>query len=106
MRFPRYAFAFTVAMLALSFVPDIFGIFAGVFGIVALIAYALLGLAVIHTLTRGARIRGAILATTYASLALLIWPVVITMLIGLADALFDFRARFAAWRGTPPALRP
>lgn len=106
MRFPRYAFAFTVATLALSFLPDIFGIFAGVFGIVTLIAYGVLGLAVIHTVTRGTRVRGAILTTTYASLAILIWPILIAMLIGLADSIFDFRARFAAWRGTPPALHP
>jgi hypothetical protein len=31
------------------------------------------------------------------------WPIMMLSLIGLADAAFNLRARFTAWRGQPPA---
>lgn len=102
MRFPAYAFAIAAVTLALSFVPGIVGLVAGIFATAMLIAYAVLGLAVLHGLTRGLRVRPAILITTYAVLLLQGWPILIASLLGLADAAFNLRARLAAWRGLPP----
>lgn len=102
MRFPAYAFAIAAVTLALSFVSGIVGIFAGIFASAMLVAYAALGLAVLHGLTRGLRVRPAILISTYAVLLLQGWPILIASLLGLADAAFNLRARLAAWRGLPP----
>lgn len=107
MRFPPYAFAITAAVLALSFVPGIAGIFAGIFGTVTLIAYGALGLAVLHAVTRGMKNRGFVLSTFYIALFIVVgrqgWPILVLSLIGLADAALNLRARIAAWRGQPPA---
>lgn len=102
MHFPAYAFAVVAVALAMSFLSGLPGIFAGVFATVLLIAYAVLGLAVLHAMTRGARSRPMVLGTAYTALVLLGWPVLIASLLGLADAAFDLRARVAAWRGLPP----
>lgn len=102
MRFPAYAFAIAAVTLALSFLSGIVGIFAGIFATAMLVAYAVLGLAVLHGMTRGLRIRFGILTFAYAALFLQGWPILIASLLGLADAAFDLRARLAAWRGLPP----
>jgi hypothetical protein len=114
MRFPTYALVIGAVSLALWFIPgaDIVGLIAGIFATATLFGYAVLGLAVMHTVTRGMKNRGLILGIFYAGLAMLCfrglvsfgqgWPVVIVILIGLADALFNLRARLAAWRGLPP----
>jgi hypothetical protein len=102
MRFPAYAFAIAAVTLALSFVSGIVGIFAGIFATAILVAYAVLGLAVLHGITRGMRTRSVILTFAYAALFLQGWPILIASLLGLADAAFDLRARLAAWRGLPP----
>jgi hypothetical protein len=106
MRLPRYALPLTLVAIALAFLPDITGVFARMFALVLIVAFGLVGLAVLHVITRGARIRGAILATAYGALLILGWPILIASVAGMADAVFDFRARFAAGRGTPPALHP
>jgi hypothetical protein len=107
MAFPRYAFAVAAIALAASFVPDIVGIFAGIFATVTLIAYGTLGLAVLHAVTRGMKNRSFILSSFYFALLLLSmrqgWPIMLLSLIGLADAAFNLRARLAALRGPPPA---
>jgi hypothetical protein len=106
MRFPPYAFAIAAVSLALSFVSGILGIFAGIVATAMLVAYAVLGLAVFHAVTRDMKNRGFILGVFYVGLFLLSarqgWPIMIVTLIGFADALFNLRARLAAWRGLPP----
>ena len=106
MRFPAYAFAIAAVSLALSFVSGILGMVAGIVATAMLVAYAVLGLAVFHAVTRGMKNRGFIVGVFYVGLFLLSarqgWPIMIVTLIGFADALFNLRARLAAWRGLPP----
>jgi hypothetical protein len=87
--------------VALSFVSGLIGIVAGIFAVTLLFAYAVLGLAVLHSITIGMNSRGFALAGMYALIAVFGWPIVLMVLLGLIDALFDLRGRVAARRGPP-----
>jgi len=95
----------TPALLALAlagtFLPDIAGVVSGIVAASLLIAYAILGFAVLHAITRGVGYRGFALAGAYAAVAVLGWPVLAVSLLGLADATFNIRARVAAGRAPP-----
>lgn len=91
------ALAFAAALL-----PGIVGLMASLFAATLAMAFTLLGLAVIHALTRDRKGRRLILSGTYATLVLLGWPALILMLVGLAETVFGLRIRDA--QGRPPAL--
>jgi hypothetical protein len=67
-----------------------------------LMAYSLVGFAVLHSLTLPMKSRALWLGTTYAIVVVFGWPILALVALGLADALFDFRRRFR--RGKPPPL--
>ena len=107
---------------ALSFPPAILPVFAaalvgslvlsGMAGILAtvltaalLTAFGLLGLAVLHTLTRAINGRGLVLGAVYGAIAVFGWPLLLMALLGISDSLLDLRGR-AARRGPPPPLNP
>ncbi|MBN9063765.1 MAG: hypothetical protein J0H41_15130, partial [Rhizobiales bacterium] len=96
---PKILLPIMVAALAGSFLGGFFGlalrtVFAALFA-----AYALQGLALAHALTAGASGRAAILATGYGLCVLFGgWPLVLAALAGVADALFNIRAK----RGLAP----
>jgi len=56
----------------------------------------------LHTMTRHMRGRAAVLSGVYGVVVLLIWPLVIMTLIGVAETLFGLRARTSR-RGPPAA---
>lgn len=87
------AFCFTGGLLAL---------FAKVVAGALLTAYALTGLAVLHTLTLASSNRAVWLVLSYAVTIVLMWPLLVMAALGLADALFGFRERFMRTR--PPPL--
>jgi hypothetical protein len=93
------------AAIAGSFLPDLFGILSGAFAASLLMAFAMLGLAVLHAITRGSSSRAVVLAAVYAATIVLGWPLLALSLLGLAEAAFNIRNRVARKRG-PPALRP
>jgi Predicted membrane protein (DUF2232) len=101
---PSFAPALTGAVIAGSFLPDLAGTVSGVAAASLLTAYAILGFAVLHAITRGVGNRGLALAGTYAAVVVLGWPVLAISLLGLADAAFNIRARVAHRKG-PPNLR-
>jgi hypothetical protein len=68
-----------------------------------LIAYGVLGFAVLHAITQGMGARPFILAGTYIAVLMVGWLVLALCLLGLVDAAIDLRARVARKRG-PPAL--
>jgi hypothetical protein len=92
------------AAIAGSFLPDLFGVLSGAFAASLLMAFAMLGFAVLHAITRGMRSRAIVLPTVYAATIVLGWPVVVLSLLGLAEAAFNIRHRVARKRG-PPSLR-
>jgi hypothetical protein len=87
------AFCFTGGLLALI---------AQVAASALLMAYALTGFAVLHTLTLASTSRAIWLGLTYAIMFIFFWPVLAMIVLGLADAIFGFRERFMRTR--PPPL--
>ena len=65
-----------------------------------LTAYALTGLAVLHTLTLALKGRALWLGCAYAVIAVFVWPALLMALLGLADAVFSIRRR----QQKPPPL--
>jgi hypothetical protein len=102
MQFPSYAPLLTGAAIAASFLPGIAGTAGGVLAAALLMAYALLGFAVLHHITRGMNARTLLLGGAYVSVMVLGWPALLMMLLGLADTAFNIRGRVTG-RGGPPA---
>jgi hypothetical protein len=101
---PASSTGLLAAAIAGSFLPDLFGVLAGAFAASLLMAFATLGFAVLHAITRGMSSRTLVLAAVYAAAIVLGWPVLAMSLLGLAEAAFSIRNRVARKRG-PPGLR-
>ena len=106
MQFPAYAPALVAAAVAVSFIPGLIGSFGTVFTASLLMAYAILGLAVVHAITRGMNSRPIALGGLYAVLLFFGWPVLLLSMLGLADTAFDLRGRAARRRGSTPPNNP
>jgi hypothetical protein len=96
MRFPAYAPALIGAAFVASFLPGMVGQFGVVLTATMLLAYALLGLAVMHAITRGMNARPFALGGLYAAVIIFGWPMLLLSMLGLADTALDLRARVAA----------
>ena len=105
MSFPPFAATVLAIAVAGTFLPDLIGLASGVFTASLLLAYALLGFAVLHTLTRGMNGRGFMLTGTYFMVGLFGWPLVLMSLVGLFETMASLRARAAA-RRKPPTPPP
>ena len=95
-----YAAALLGIAVAATFMPGLAGLIASLFAATLTLAFAVLGFAVIHAVTRGVKGRAGILTAAYGVVAITGWPVLIMALIGLAETLFRIRAR--AGRSGPP----
>jgi hypothetical protein len=101
---PASATGLLAAAVAGSFLPDLVGVLSGAFAASLLMAFAILGLAVLHAITRGMSSRGVVLAGLYATTVVFTWPVLAISILGLADTVLNIRGRIARKRG-PPSLR-
>ncbi|MGZ3281927.1 MAG: DUF2232 domain-containing protein [Xanthobacteraceae bacterium] len=101
---PPSSSALLAAAIAGSFLPDLPGVLAGVLAASLLMAFAILGFAVLHAITRGMRARIVMLTALYAAAIVLGWPVLAMAILGLAEILLNIRSRVARKRG-PPTLR-
>jgi hypothetical protein len=100
MTFPPLTAAALAIATALSFFDGIVGIVAGVLSASLFMAYSVLGLAVLHDITRGIASRPFLIGGAYASVAVLAaWPVLLFALLGLAETMLNIRARVAKRRG-------
>ncbi len=88
--------------IAFCFTGGLLAVLAKVVAGALLTAYALAGLAVLHTLTLALSNRTIWLVFSYAVMIVLFWPVLAMAVLGLADAVFGFRERFMRTR--PPPL--
>ncbi|TYL98971.1 DUF2232 domain-containing protein [Bradyrhizobium rifense] len=88
--------------LAFSFFSGMTGILAVVVTTVLMMAYALVGFAVLHTVTRDLANRGIWLATAYAIVFMFSVSLILLTALGLADAVFGFRERYLRNRQPPP----
>jgi hypothetical protein len=88
--------------LAFCFIGGLAALFAQITATALLMAYAVTGFAVLHTLTLALKGRTFWLSGTYTIVVVFGWPVLAMVALGLADAVFGFRQRFL--RGRPPPL--
>jgi hypothetical protein len=99
--FPQWATAGLALAIALTFAGGIISVLASVVTAALLVAYGVLGFAVLHAVTRGARGRGLVLGAAYGGVLIFGWPILALCVLGLIDTFFSLRAR--KQRG-PPAL--
>ncbi len=101
--FPRTAPVLLAVALAGIFLPGLPGIIADVFAAALMMAFAVLGFAVLHVLTRGTTGRPLVLGGVYTAVIIFGWPAIILALLGLADTALDLRGRATRTR-SPPTL--
>lgn len=92
---PLTAAALTAAV-ALTFTGGMVAIIASVAAASLIMAFAVIGFAVLHTVTRGQTSRPLLIGSAYASVMVFGWPVLLIALLGLADTFLHLRARFAS----------
>jgi hypothetical protein len=102
--FPPLVAAALAAAVVLSFFNGFVGIIASVLAASLLMAYGVLGFAVLHALTQGIKSRAFLLGGIYAAVLVFGWPVLALCLLGLIDTAFDLRARAANKRGPPAPI--
>ena len=91
-----------VASLLLTFAPGLISIVATGFAGAFLLAYVLLGLVILHTITRGSGARPFLLMILYCGIVFFGWVALIVAIIGIGDPVFKLRAR-ASNQPRPPA---
>ncbi len=96
----RFHFVLPTAMV-LAFLPGIIGDIALPVTAVCLLAYALMGLAILHQATRNLPSRPFVLTGIYFCIFLLGWPLIILAVIAIGEPVFKLRARMARIH-TPP----
>ena len=101
--FPRSAGVVLIVLVLLNFAGGLIGFIAGIASAALIMAYGLLGFAVLHAITRSIKHRALILSAAYASVLVFGWPIFALCLLGIADQFLNLRARTAQRRG-PPAI--
>jgi hypothetical protein len=99
---PPMTLAALCVAIAFCFSGGLLAILAQIVTAALMMAYALTGFAVLHTLTLAVKSRALWLGCTYAIMVVFGWPVLAMVVLGLADAIFGFRQRYL--RGRPPPL--
>jgi hypothetical protein len=96
----------TLGLLAIAiagtFLPDLPGIACRIAAASLFMAYAILGFAVLHALTRGLNFRPVLLIAAYGLVIVLGWPVLAASFLGLVESAFNIRARSGGSRAPPP----
>jgi uncharacterized protein YybS (DUF2232 family) len=101
---PPTTLGFLAIAIGASFLPDLLGILSGAWAASLVMILAILGFAVLHSVTRGMSSRAIVLAGVYAAAIVLGWPLLLVSLVGLAETMLDIRVRIARRRG-PPSQR-
>lgn len=99
---PPMTLAALCVAVAFSFAGGMLALLAQIVTTALMMAYALTGFAVLHTLTLALKSRAFLLGCTYAIVIMFVWPVLLMAVVGLADATFGFRQRYLQHR--PPPL--
>jgi magnesium-transporting ATPase (P-type) len=102
MTFPPFAATVLAIAVAGTFLPDLIGLASGVFTASLLLAFALLGFAVLHAITLGVTGRGFMLTGLYFTVGVFGWPIVLMSLLGLLETMVALRARVAKRRPPSP----
>ncbi len=99
---PPMTLAALCVAVAFCFTGGLLAILAQIVTSALMMAYALTGFAVLHTLTLALKSRALWLGGTYAIVVVFGWPVLAIVVLGLADAVFGIRQRYL--QGRPPPL--
>src|SRR3954454_8939031 len=99
---PPMTLAGLALALALCFTGGLLAMLGQIASSALMMAYALIGFAVLHTLTLAMKSRALWLGATYAVVLVFGWPAVAMVGLGLADAVFGFRQRYLQRRTPPP----
>ncbi len=99
---PAMTLAALCVAIAFCFAGGLIAILAQIVSAALLTAYALIGFAVLHTLTLALKSRALWLGCIYAIVVVFSWPVLAMVILGLSDAVFGIRQRFLQSR--PPPL--
>jgi len=99
---PPMTLAASCVAIALCFTGGLTAMLALIVTAALMMAYALIGFAVLHTLTQTLKSRAFWLGATYAVMVVFVWPVLAMVFLGLADAVFGIRLRILQKR--PPPL--
>jgi hypothetical protein len=88
--------------VALCFVGGLLSMLAQIVSSALLMAYAITGFAVLHTVTQAFSGRAFVLSAAYAATLFIGWPLIGMIGLGLADAVFGIRQAYWRRRGPPP----
>jgi hypothetical protein len=99
---PPMTLAALCVAVAFGFSGGLLAMLAQIVTTALMMAYALTGLAVLHTVTLSSKSRALWLGCSYAIVVVFIWPLLLMAVLGLADAVFRIRQRYL--RGRPPPL--
>jgi hypothetical protein len=99
---PKAALAALCVAAACTLAGGLLAISAEIVTAALMMAYGFAGFAVLHTLTLSLKSRALWLGSIYAAVVLFVWPVIVIVVLGLADAVFGFRQRYL--RRQPPPL--
>src|ERR1700680_3612993 len=97
LRFPPSSLALLLVAVAASFLPELVGLAAGFLAATLFTAFAILGFAVIHGVTRAFPARPIILTAVWAAVLVIGYPALLVIVNGLGDPLIDFRGRASRW---------
>lgn len=101
---PALTPVFLAIAIASTFLPDLAGILAGIVAASLVMVYAILGFAVLHSITHDSANRALILTATYAVVILSAGLAILAVaMLGFAETAFNIRDRFTNKRG-PPSL--
>ena len=99
---PPLTLAALCAAIAFCFSGGLLAIVAQIITVALMMAYALTGFAVVHTLTLALKSRALWLSCIYVIVVVFSWPILAMVALGIADAIFGLRLRYL--RGRPPPL--
>lgn len=109
MEYPRFLPIGFLVALAGGLLAGLTSAMASAFTGAFMLAYLIMGLVVIHAITRGSSFQMLILVLLYVGILLVGWIAVVVALLGVAEPLMKLRARAAQSggpRGGPPAAPP
>lgn len=99
---PRMMLVALLVAVALCFVGGLLAMLAQIASSAMLMAYAITGFAVLHTVTQTFSGRSFVLGAAYAGTLFIGWPLLGMISLGLADAVFGIRQAYWTRRGPPP----
>lgn len=100
---PLAAYLFLISLIALFLLSDLPGIFAQIIASSFGAVLTLVGLSVLHFMTRNSNARLAILWTTYFLLVVFQWVALILIILGTSEVLINIRSRSSSLPPSGPA---